>query len=404
MDRFDVSARRIRCYGHILNLVGRAFLYSTDEEAFLETSDQYVAANELKRDLEHWRSKGPVGKLHNVVKFIRASPQRCERFLEISQEDHDSTDFTIFDESPAELKLMLNNDTRWNSTYMMIQRALVKQEAIDKFIYENSKLKDPSKKLSPDDYLTEEDWHLFIEIQEVLAPLYEQTIRCQGRGKSDGHGRLWEVLIDAIDLTVEQASQSQSQSSRPTRASQRGSQRINRRPTSSQASQVLLEAGRVATLRSLSDPPSWARPTMARKSMEQPRAGCMVTGIAAFISASRDEGSELDQYYRMVIPQPVVDPVKWWIDHRQTFPTLSKLALDILAIPPMAMVCEQAFNEAISTRDGPMPQELATGWCRQPWECLLPIEGIGYMHVIIKSIKQGFKNEPINQTGGLDLI
>lgn len=131
MDPLDVFAWRIRCYGHILNLVGRAILYGTDEEAFLETSDRYVAANELKRDLEHWRSKGPVGKLHNVVKFIRASPQRCERFLEISQEDHDPTDFTIFDESPAELKLMLNNDTRWNSTYMMIQRALVKEEAID---------------------------------------------------------------------------------------------------------------------------------------------------------------------------------------------------------------------------------------------------------------------------------
>lgn len=115
--------------------------------------------------------------------------------MEISQEDHDPTDFTIFDESPAELKLMLNNNTRWNSTYMMIQRALVKQEAINKFIYKNSKLKDPSKKLSPDDYLTKEDWHLLIEIQEVLALLYKQTMRCQGRGKGDGHGRLWEVLI-----------------------------------------------------------------------------------------------------------------------------------------------------------------------------------------------------------------
>jgi hypothetical protein len=34
MSLVDIRARRMRCYGHILNLVARAFLYGEDFEAF----------------------------------------------------------------------------------------------------------------------------------------------------------------------------------------------------------------------------------------------------------------------------------------------------------------------------------------------------------------------------------
>ena len=56
-------------------------------------------------------------------------------------------------------------------------------------------------------------------------------------------------------------------------------------------------------------------------------------------------GSELERYYRLE-HQDVSDPVQWWIDHRGSFPRLSKFALDILAIPAMAADCERAFSRA----------------------------------------------------------
>ncbi|KAI5455871.1 hypothetical protein BGZ63DRAFT_397511 [Mariannaea sp. PMI_226] len=37
-------------------------------------------------------------------------------------------------ESTAELEVTLDNDTRWNSTYLMISRALIKQEDIKAFL------------------------------------------------------------------------------------------------------------------------------------------------------------------------------------------------------------------------------------------------------------------------------
>ncbi|KAG6997275.1 putative AC transposase [Fusarium oxysporum f. sp. conglutinans] len=77
ITRADTEARRMRCFGHILNLVAQAF-YGDDAASFELQSEAYDMLERVEEDLEHWRAKGPVGKLHNIVKFIRASPQRTE--------------------------------------------------------------------------------------------------------------------------------------------------------------------------------------------------------------------------------------------------------------------------------------------------------------------------------------
>jgi len=56
-------------------------------------------------------------------------------------------------------------------------------------------------------------------------------------------------------------------------------------------------------------------------------------------------GSELERYYRLE-PEQVNDPVRWWIDHSNAFPRLSRFALDVLAIPAMSTDCERAFSLA----------------------------------------------------------
>src|SRR5437667_2998234 len=58
------KTRRLRCTGHVLNLVVKAFLFGTDVEAFeIEAHTVYETQDELA-ELELWRRKGPVGKLH----------------------------------------------------------------------------------------------------------------------------------------------------------------------------------------------------------------------------------------------------------------------------------------------------------------------------------------------------
>ena len=46
------------------------------------------------------------------------------------------------------------------------------------------------------------------------------------------------------------------------------------------------------------------------------------------------ERDELDAYLASGI-EDVADPLKWWDEHRSTYPHLSRMALDYLTIPGM---------------------------------------------------------------------
>ncbi|KAJ4175316.1 hypothetical protein NW754_16783 [Fusarium falciforme] len=194
MTRADTEARRMRCFGHILNLVAQAFLYGDDAASFELQSEAYGMLEQVEEDLEHWRAKGPVGKLHNIVRFIRASPQRTEAFKAHAREQEEADIYKLAEESTAELEVIQNNATRWNSTYMMIERALIKQSELNSFIQELGLEADASRRVPTADILTSDDWKALREVLHILEPIYNMTMRTQGWGTSGSHGRLWEVM------------------------------------------------------------------------------------------------------------------------------------------------------------------------------------------------------------------
>ena len=159
----------MRCYGHILNLVARAFLFGKDAESFERESDINSMRGLAEQDLRHWRSKGPIGKLHNIVKFIRSSSQRSESFKRIAHEE-EYEGYRLSEESTAELEVVLDNETRWNSTYMMIERALRKQTDIRAFIFALEGEQDETKRIPADDILSNEDWRVLGEVNQILKP------------------------------------------------------------------------------------------------------------------------------------------------------------------------------------------------------------------------------------------
>lgn len=116
--------------------------------------------------------------------------------LACDQNDEDG--YQLFEEERAaiDLELMQNNETRWNSTFLMIQRAIRKREHIDHFIaYLETKTSEPRLRVPVQDQLSPQDWLLLAEIQSLLKPLHEITMRCQGWAKEGRHGALWEVMI-----------------------------------------------------------------------------------------------------------------------------------------------------------------------------------------------------------------
>jgi hypothetical protein len=79
------GSRRSRCLGHIINLAAQAFIYGKDNEAFInqaEFEEELSGRDQvaIAREQALWRSRGSFGRLHNIVKWMRASPQRRQEF------------------------------------------------------------------------------------------------------------------------------------------------------------------------------------------------------------------------------------------------------------------------------------------------------------------------------------
>ncbi|KAI7761664.1 hypothetical protein LZL87_013961 [Fusarium oxysporum] len=152
----NIKARRMRYYGHVLNLITCVFLFGKDAESFELESDINGIRGLQEQDLRHWHSKGLIRKLHNIVKFIRSSPQRSEYFKRIAYKQ-EAEGYHLCKESTAELKVILNNKTRWNSTYIIIERALQKQTDIRAYIFALKGKKDEEKRIPADDIFSNED-------------------------------------------------------------------------------------------------------------------------------------------------------------------------------------------------------------------------------------------------------
>ncbi|KAG7402930.1 Zinc finger BED domain-containing protein RICESLEEPER 2 [Fusarium oxysporum f. sp. rapae] len=159
---YDAKHHRLRCNGHTINLAAHAFMFPktapdeapTKNQVKKDTTSDYIKPSDA--DILKWRKAGPLGKLHNIVVFIRCSPQRIQRFKEISEKKG----------------LLRDNDTRWNSKYYMIERAI---ELADQIDYYCSKEKD--LKL---DSLSQQDWAELKKICNFLKSFTDATKAAEG--------------------------------------------------------------------------------------------------------------------------------------------------------------------------------------------------------------------------------
>jgi hypothetical protein len=70
----SVEYRRLRYLGHIINLGAKTFLFGQNPDAFVK---EVIVADDIDDELKAlkiWKAKGPIGKLHNVVVYIRRTP------------------------------------------------------------------------------------------------------------------------------------------------------------------------------------------------------------------------------------------------------------------------------------------------------------------------------------------
>jgi hypothetical protein len=108
----------LRCNGHVINLAAQAFLFQDTERGAadaLAADNNGLSSVPTEQEIEKWRKKGSLGRLHNIVVSIQRSTQRIERFKALSEGK----------------VLIRDNSTRWNSWYKMTKKALTLREAIE---------------------------------------------------------------------------------------------------------------------------------------------------------------------------------------------------------------------------------------------------------------------------------
>ena len=189
----DPEADRIRCIGHIINLVVKALLFGEGVSAW---EKNLIEASEEQR-VALWSLKGVIGKLHNLVIYINRNDARRE-LLRARMRVTKTSDGKLF------VGVLLNDGgIRWNATYYMIERALKCRPAIDLY---QAQWKPPDKNdKHKNDFLTEADWHELELFYKLLQPFERLTKRLQSRADSEGNeggqGSVWQVLY-AMDFLL----------------------------------------------------------------------------------------------------------------------------------------------------------------------------------------------------------
>ena len=359
------SARRLRCTGHVINLVVKAFLFGTDADSFeVDVTSAHELSNE-QRELALWRKKGPVGKLHNMVHHIRRTPQRRERFFR----------FQLHGDSEIEqLMVVADNATRWNSTYSMIERAMRLKDPIDLF---------GARSLDDDmveDQLSQDDWDQLTRILALLKPFKDLTMRMESRAKDGKRGSIWEIL-PSMEILLHHLETAK------TEYEHLGYDHVN---TCINNAWVILDKYYNLTDTSpiyvaavvLNPQLKWS----FLKQRWEHRQDWLVTArrnvkhlwtsdykdhilatdfgvkdvstavpdmdiLEQFLSVQPDAASLQfeDEYedYCYMKPEPhITNIIQWWIDHSTMYPALSKMALDILSIPAMSAEVERVFSSA----------------------------------------------------------
>lgn len=179
--------RRLRCIGHIINLVAQAFILGEKAEIF----EQALTAAERGRDdeVQLWQLCGPIGKLHYIVVYILKTPQRRQQFKAAGGENYE----------PTELMPKRDNSTRWNSVYCMIQRALKLRQPLNLFCHYTAK----------DDFpevmrLHEDDWYILTHLADAMKCFEQATKALEGCAMNTEFGSMSESIpvIEALQTQL----------------------------------------------------------------------------------------------------------------------------------------------------------------------------------------------------------
>ncbi|OBS17536.1 hypothetical protein FPOA_26348 [Fusarium poae] len=209
---FEGKTRRLRCFGHILNLAVKALLFGHNSEAFEDDIQGNEALDAKSHEL--WRRKGPVGKLHNLIFWIHRSDSLTNLLRSLQLTVYSKSDDLVV-RAKKPLDVIIDVVTRWLSTLYMIRRALLLKDFLEDLWYEQKseweglvlRGKKSSNEmplcLRDENKLEEKDWAIISLFNEVLQHFEHVLITLEGDGQQrkrkegyiGAYGCPWDTLL-----------------------------------------------------------------------------------------------------------------------------------------------------------------------------------------------------------------
>ena len=341
------EAFHMRCFAHILQLVVKDGLESA----------QYS-----------------IRRIRDVVKYVRGSPQRLEMFKKCCESAN----------IKSKASLQLDCPTRWNSTYLMLESAVVYQKAFDK-------LEDVDSKFLGEfgnDMPSEVDWTKARNLTRFLKRFYDVTCKISGSLYSTSNMYFPEIMRVLKDLQAFQSSNdlNLAEMGRMMR------EKFDKYWGSIQKMNVMLFivvvldprykmdylAAKYKSFYSENDANDLVtRVTNSLRALMDEYKGNEQVGMGGVIKPSNDvedmvEDEELDDYfierekeqslvskgeldrYFGELPEKYThdfDLLNWWKVNAVRYPILSKVAKDVLAIQSSTVASESAFSTGGRTLD-----------------------------------------------------
>jgi hypothetical protein len=420
---FNAIHRRLRCGPHTINLIGQMLLWGKDSQAYDNDASEFPDEDEY---MSEWRRDGPLGVLLGVVNYIK-TPQQYALFADFQRLAHRE----LPTDAPANERRILEPVkpvvTRWNSYYSCFERAVKLQPALNAYANhhirrvrdEDTYAQSRGNRL-PDaqpwmrsDGLTAADWAVVTEYMDVLKPLKAATKRLEGRSKNGGFGDIAEIIpvFEYILRYYEERVKAYEAVNYNAHAeAPEDHLAINLRAAWSKANEYyakldLSPAYYAATIlhpylrtycdTAWADKPDWlddnnrrfralwAEYNTAPRAIRRPNVFLSdmddaIDGLIDPRASSTNDVAE-DEYDRWKRSESRVEkgsqhannPIKYWVALRDYYPSLSKLALDVLSIPASSCECERMFSELGDLleprRRAIQPQLLAAIQCVRRW-------------------------------------
>ncbi|KAH8151914.1 uncharacterized protein LAJ45_03907 [Morchella importuna] len=397
---FNTQSRFNRCYGHILNLVVKVFLYGKKSSRLANNRVEKDSIEQENREVEEWRKVGPLGKLRNITVWIQRSPQRRAAFAELVEK-------MMAGSGKQARQLILGNVTRWTGDYDALSRALEFRQAID--LHFQMLIMDDPKITISNDRITSDDWSVLQTISGILEPFREETLALEG---NKAQGSLYEVYPSLQALTNHLAQTKSNlalQHSPLQRSLYLAIEKFNKYYSLETLSPILCAAiilnpnmdNFFASESGWGGRPDWvshakylvrqlwitnykslslhqqkiSTPDSPRRN-QNPAAMGPPKSVRSFKKpkvSPRIDMDEMDHYLRWCEhnEDELENPIQWWISKKPTYPKLSIFALDTFSVPAMAAECERVFSSAkhqiTDCRNRLSEDIIESGECQKSW-------------------------------------